>query len=128
MAMPALTSTRIGDCKMRRRCGSLGLVLLVCTIPVSCGVRATSTMSASAPTSTLTVAIGVDFDTLDPMRQTTATVSNVLQMVVESLTVVDQDGKVQPSLATAWEETPDASTWTFTLRSGVEFTDGTLFD
>jgi ABC-type transport system substrate-binding protein len=113
---------------MRRQRGSLCLVVLACITSVSCGTGGVWTTSTSPQRSTLTVAIGVDFDTLDPMRQTTTTVSNVLQMVVEALTVVDQDGKVQPNLATAWDETTDALTWTFTLHAGVEFTDGTPFD
>jgi ABC-type transport system substrate-binding protein len=33
-----------------------------------------------------------------------------------------------PWLATKWEVTPDKMTWTFYLRKGVEFTDGTSFD
>jgi peptide/nickel transport system substrate-binding protein len=82
----------------------------------------------SKQTDRLTVAIGVDPDTLDPMRQTTTTVTNVVQMVVESLARVDQNGKIAPSLATAWQESPDAMSWVFTLRTGVRFSDGTLFD
>ncbi|GAA1870853.1 ABC transporter substrate-binding protein [Pseudonocardia ailaonensis] len=33
-----------------------------------------------------------------------------------------------PGLATAWESTPDGKQWTFTLRQGVKFSDGTPFD
>jgi peptide/nickel transport system substrate-binding protein len=93
-----------------------------------CGTRGNASGVGSKQTSVLTIAIGVDPDTLDPMRQTTTTVSNIVSMVVESLARVDQNGTVQPNLATSWEETPDALGWTFTLRSGVTFSDGSAFD
>ena len=44
------------------------------------------------------------------------------------LTQIDNDGEVQPMLATAWEFSDDGSSLTFTLREGVVFHDGTSFD
>jgi peptide/nickel transport system substrate-binding protein len=40
------------------------------------------------------------------------------------LTQVGADGGVQPSVAESWESSPDAATWTFRLRRGVEFHNG----
>jgi peptide/nickel transport system substrate-binding protein len=62
------------------------------------------------------------------MRQTTTTVQNIVQMMVETLFRVDSDGKVQPYLATSYTNTPDGLSYTLTLRQGVKFTDGTAFD
>lgn len=45
--------------------------------------------------------------------------------VGETLVEVDRAGKPQPSLATAWTVTPDGLTWSFAIRSGVTFHDGT---
>lgn len=42
--------------------------------------------------------------------------------------VVFRDGEYQPSLATEWQATEDAKSWTFTLREGVTFSDGTALD
>lgn len=42
----------------------------------------------------------------------------------ETLVRLDADGAAQPMLATSWERTSDTS-WTFTLRDGVTFHDGT---
>jgi peptide/nickel transport system substrate-binding protein len=108
-----------------RRAGLLLAVVAAATLPAAaCGHGGASI----ADTSVLRVAIGVDPDTLDPKRQTTTTVWNVVQMVVESLAKVDQDGRVQPSLATAWDEAPGGLSWTFTLRTGLRFSDGAPLD
>lgn len=45
--------------------------------------------------------------------------------VLDNLTSLDADHKVVPWLATAWRESDDGLTWTFTLKKGVKFTDGT---
>jgi peptide/nickel transport system substrate-binding protein len=87
-----------------------------------------STGGGSKQGDKLTVAIGIDPDTIDPMRQTTTTVQNIVQMVVETLVHVDTDGKVQPLLATSWQTASDGLSWTFTLRSGIQFTDGEPFN
>ncbi|WP_421106754.1 ABC transporter substrate-binding protein [Streptomyces sp. NEAU-S77] len=41
----------------------------------------------------------------------------------ETLVTLDKDGDAQPALATKWRRTGD-KTWTFTIRQGVEFHDG----
>jgi ABC-type transport system substrate-binding protein len=93
-----------------------------------CGTNGTGVASGGKQTNRLTIAIGVDPDTMDPMRQTTTTVSNIVNMIVESLGRVDETGKIVPNLATTWQESPDAMSWTFTLRTGVAFSDGAPFD
>ena len=47
----------------------------------------------------------------------------------ESLVDLNDDiNGLRPVLATAWQVSPDGKTWTFTLRSGVKFNDGTPLD
>ncbi|HVX07484.1 ABC transporter substrate-binding protein [Humibacter sp.] len=45
--------------------------------------------------------------------------------VLDSLTSLDAHGKAVPWLATSWKQSPDGLTWTFDLKKGVKFTDGT---
>jgi len=112
-----------------RRPGLIGLIVAATTMLAACGSNGgMASAIQSQQSSVLTVALGVDPDTLDPMRQTTTSVSNIEQMAIESLAMLDQTGKIQPALATSWKESADAMTWTFALRTSVDFTDGTPFD
>ncbi len=83
---------------------------------------------AGAPKSggTLTFAVGSDAGCADPQQVGSNDTIYSLRQIVDSLT--DQDpatGKIVPWLAQSWEVSPDATTFTFHLRSGVTFSDGT---
>lgn len=45
--------------------------------------------------------------------------------VTETLVEADDSGALQPGLATAWSASPDGLAWTFELREGAMFHDGT---
>ncbi len=45
--------------------------------------------------------------------------------IAETLVDVDLEGNLQAGLATLWESSSDGLRWTFTLRQGVRFHDGT---
>ncbi|MEV1290380.1 ABC transporter substrate-binding protein [Micromonospora sp. NPDC049679] len=49
----------------------------------------------------------------------------LLRNVVEGLTVLTDDGKVEPLLAKSWDVSTDGMVYTFHLQSGVTFSDGT---
>ncbi|MFI6377107.1 ABC transporter substrate-binding protein [Streptomyces sp. NPDC050546] len=78
---------------------------------------------------TLTIAIPTDPTSLDPCDSQAADgVGTLRRNVTESLTDVDAaTGKVVPLLALSWRQ-DDPTTWTFKLRPGVKFQDGTAFD
>jgi len=40
------------------------------------------------------------------------------------LTTMDPNSVVQPSMAESWEASPDAKTWSFKMRAGIEFHNG----
>lgn len=43
-----------------------------------------------------------------------------------TLTAADDNNQIVPDLATSWSTSPDGLVWTFRLRSGVRFHDGTV--
>src|SRR4030095_287940 len=72
---------------------------------------------------TFRIAVGIDPDTLDPVQQTTTTVGNIVDYVVETLTRLAPDGSIQPYLAESWTVSADGRQYTFKLRQGVTFHD-----
>ncbi len=52
----------------------------------------------------------------------------VIGIIYEGLVGLDADGLPQPRLATGWQASDDLRTWTFALRDGVTFADGSAFD
>lgn len=83
----------------------------------------------AADTSTLTVAMPSDVGTLDPAVTMDNAAWKITYPCYERLVQYDgADTKVKPALATSWQVSDDGKTWTFTLRSGDKFPDGTPVD
>jgi peptide/nickel transport system substrate-binding protein len=72
---------------------------------------------------------GGDSVSLDPSEVTDGESEKVSQNVLETL-IAFAEGKTipEPLLATEWDESDDGLTYTFTLRKGVTFHDGTEFN
>jgi peptide/nickel transport system substrate-binding protein len=88
------------------------------------------TASAGRPVrgGTLTFAINTDGTCLDPHQSPADVDGFFARPIVDSLVSLSDDGTIHPWLATAWSVSPDQLTYSFTLRSGVVFTDGEKFD
>ncbi|MFP3853694.1 MAG: ABC transporter substrate-binding protein [Anaerolineales bacterium] len=73
--------------------------------------------------------MSADAGTLDPSLETSANSLIPANHIYEGLTRFEAGTTVpEPSLATSWEVSDDGLTWTFNLREGVSFHDGTPFD
>lgn len=74
----------------------------------------------------LTIAIQLEPPHLDPTSAAAGAIDSVLYSnVFESLTRFGPDGSVNPGLAESWTISDDGLTYTFKLREGVTFHDGT---
>ncbi|WP_175582071.1 ABC transporter substrate-binding protein [Caulobacter sp. SSI4214] len=86
-------------------------------------------VAQAAPKDTVTVALQLEPPNLDPTSGAAVAVDEVVYgAVFEGLVRLDAQGAVKPLLATWWEIAPDGLTYTFHLRDGVKFQDGTPFD
>jgi peptide/nickel transport system substrate-binding protein len=61
---------------------------------------------------------------LNPLTPMDREFMSLTSLMFESLVVLDDDYQPQPGLAERWEANADGSSWTFTLRQGVMFHDG----
>ncbi|WP_432923334.1 ABC transporter substrate-binding protein [Microbispora sp. CA-135349] len=113
-------------------CGAVCAVLLV----AACGSGASAGNPARAggsgqpkPGGRLTAALSSAPDCLDPQQAGSSTTITVTRQLVDSLT--DQDpatGEIVPWLAESWKAESGARRFTFTLKDGVTFSDGTPLD
>lgn len=70
-----------------------------------------------------------DSVSLDPQNVTDGESARVTINIFDTLVQYKKDStEIEPALATQWESSPDGKVWTFTLRQGVKFHDGTEFD
>ncbi len=77
----------------------------------------------------LVFAQSADAGTMDPALETSANSLAPASHVYEGLTTFEEGSTTPvPSLATSWEASEDGLEWTFNLREGVVFHDGTPFD
>jgi peptide/nickel transport system substrate-binding protein len=100
----------------------------------ACGDDGTSTSSSggspasTSEASTLVFADLAEPTTIDPAIANTNQDFTVTRNVYDHLTTYASDapGEILPALATEWKQ--DGKSWTFTLREGVKFHDGSPFD
>lgn len=104
---------------------ALGLLLSACSVE---DPEAPAGGGEGGGGGTFSIAVGIDPDTFDPAGQTTTTVQNMVDYVVETLVVFDENGDLVGNLAESFETSEDGLTVTLGLRDGVVFHDGTPFD
>lgn len=76
----------------------------------------------------LRIAVGIDPDHLDPIHITTTLPGNIVDFVCDTLVYMNPEGELEPELATEWSSSANGLEWTFKLRKGVTFQDGTPFN
>lgn len=76
----------------------------------------------------LVIAIEGNITELHPMNWSDGNSGNIVNAMYDPLIKLDENMELQPCLATEWEVSDDALTYTFYLRDDVVFTDGSSFD
>lgn len=90
---------------------------------VSTATSAAADTSSGGPT--LRVMSETSFSTFNPFTAYFDGDLNVINSIYPMLTQTDKSGNPVPYLATKWTTSADHLTWTFTLRPGLKWTDGT---
>ena len=94
-----------------------------------CGSAIIFSGSALAGKTHLTMGMVLEPPHLDPTAGAAAAIDEVVYAnVFEGLTRINQNAEVLPALAESWNISSDGLTYTFNLRSGFRFHDGSTFD
>ena len=80
--------------------------------------------TASTGEKILSVQVGPDPETIDPALNSAVDGGNMLLHSFECLLAVDENGQLVPGQAETWETSEDGLTWTFHLRDGLKWSDG----
>jgi len=93
-------------------------------------VLVAGSVSIAAPTRGGTLRVGLDADppNLDPHQSTAAVDRQVFQNLYDKLVDINQNLEIVPMLATSWQIADGGRSYTFKLRQGVVFHDGTPFN
>jgi peptide/nickel transport system substrate-binding protein len=78
----------------------------------------------------ITLGLELDISGFDPLKvgvYDTASYT-AAAAIFDTLVYLDDKGVAQPKLALSWDHSEDFKTWTFKLRPGVKFHDGTPFN
>ncbi|WP_033164419.1 peptide ABC transporter substrate-binding protein [Clostridium sp. KNHs205] len=116
------------------------LIMMATTVLAACGKADTNKNNGSNGTNSgsdagttdtpsesakqLVAQIGPNPETLDPALNSAVDGGNMLLFAFDTLLAIDKDNKVIPGAAESYEVSPDGLTWTFKLRAGLKWSDG----
>lgn len=83
---------------------------------------------AIADGGTLIIGVETDQGRIDYSQNPTLVGANTATLINEGLLIPDEKNQAAPALAEAWEVSQDIKTYTFKLRKGVKFHDGSDFN
>ena len=107
---------------LRRRTLAQAAALLALPIPFTQAL-------AQRPKDVVVLGMVLEPISLDPTTAPAAAIGEVVHYnVLEGLTKINASGSVSALLAEDWSSDPDGKSYTFRLRKGVKFQDGTAFD
>ena len=95
--------------------------------PTSASEETTETAAEAEPTGAqeVTFVLNNEPDSLDPSYTNNSFASPFLSNLFEGLVTYDENGELAPGNAESWESNEDMTVWTFHLREGLKWSDGT---
>ena len=123
MITPAPTSQRAGA--LRRLGGATAAVAVGALVLAGCSSTSAPSDEAKDIVNLVTPA---QPESLDPQISTDSIMGEITGPVFETLVTTDADLQVQPMLAESYVVSDDSLEYTFTLRDGVKFQDGSDLD
>lgn len=81
--------------------------------------------SSSHPADTLRVDVGAEAPSLDPTKSEDVNSSRIMYDLFAGLLDFNQKNEIIPGMAESWDISSDGKTYTFHLKSGLKFSDGT---
>jgi peptide/nickel transport system substrate-binding protein len=98
-------------------------------LPILAAGLVLAAQMAAAQQTSISLGMVLEPPNLDPTGGAAAAIDEVVYAnIYEGLTRYQADGTIAPALAESWEISGDGTVYTFKLRDGVTFHDGTTFD
>jgi len=86
--------------------------------------KAAGSSGAASGTNTVDVQVGPSPETIDPALNSAVDGANMIIHAFEGLLKFDKDNNIVPGLAESYDVSDDGLTWTFHLRDGLKWSDG----
>lgn len=94
---------------------------------LACATALVLSLALPVAAQSITVGLASPPSSMDPHFATTGQNQQLAMNIYDRLVHIDASGQFVPGLATEWTISDDRLTWTFVLREGVTFHDGSAF-
>jgi len=109
---------------MKKQCFIRTIVALAVALALCVGLPGLGTAAAQKG-GVVIEAMGTEPTNLDIFKAARRPEYTILHLMFEPLFIVGPDLKVQPHLAASYKVSADQKTWTFVIKKGIKFHDGT---
>jgi len=107
---------------------TLGILTVLALLATMCAVPAFAGDAAYNPDAIICIYSTDDPTHLDPALATDGQSTVVTGLLFDALIGYNKDGSIFPNVAESWEVAEDGLTYTFKIREGIKFHDGTVCD